>query len=731
MPPVGRCAARRATTPPLTKAEGTYVSLPVTEPKKPHNVAIENPGKEEMRDILDQLKRGKSMEQRNMDMERDMASQMYKEMFKLYLLEGEQQQRLDIVKEKESDYAFEMRKTTIRAEQVEAQMKEMETSEEHAAEVRHEQIVQLEESVESLEGRIAELDEEHAVGKDYITEQLKLWKDSVMSLEREILHMELTNRGETIPPGPFEFKWVSKPWWHLCSWGVLILNLLVLLLAFLHKDVNFDYFEDFFLLFYSFELGCNLVYYRLTFFTSGCGVLDMMVVLGSAARRVMMLLRWEVGFLWLLRCLCVLRMPGVSRHVYRGYMVDLSWIERDFFQTSMLGVITLNCFFMGMETENESLFLWTFVDSIFLVIFLCELCLRLFYYGMAFFWDHPWMELVWNYLDGITVVIAMLCLWIEPLSRELQHMAGNKHVITFEPKQLFAALRVCRLSRFLRLADLVRGVPPLYLLVTGISRALQGIGWVMLLTACILYICALIGVKLIGEGWVLPANEDDLEEVKKTFPNVLDAIFNLFEAMNGDLSRVDPLLKHVKNSHWVMMGFIILTNWAIFSILTAVVGDNMALVTQEHEEKIREAEEAREKTERYERMDRIFQRIDVDGNGSVDFGEFCNLLNDETSAKELSISTGLPMGDLVNLFDLISKRHGYEKTETISHDEFMKLLNTECGQVTARSMMRMEKECGIIEHLLEKLGLEPATNASGIEDLMSMDKVKSSKSDVA
>merc|ERR1719359_2044538 len=66
--------------------------------------------------------------------------------------------------------------------------------------------------------------------------------------------------------------------------------------------------------------------------------------------------------------------------------------------------------------------------------------------------------------------------------------------------QVMMMLRLARLLRILRLARLIKSIPPFYVLIQGIAKAMQGMVWVVVLTALLLYICALLGVKLIGHG---------------------------------------------------------------------------------------------------------------------------------------------------------------------------------------------------------------------------------------
>lgn len=65
--------------------------------------------------------------------------------------------------------------------------------------------------------------------------------------------------------------------------------------------------------------------------------------------------------------------------------------------------------------------------------------------------------------------------------------------------------------------------------------------------------------------------------------------------MNGDMAPMEDLYTKVPVSKLALGIFVVITNWAIFSIMTAVVSDNMARVTQATEEED-EAERTRYRT---------------------------------------------------------------------------------------------------------------------------------------
>merc|ERR1719189_1583749 len=172
----------------------------------------------------------------------------------------------------------------------------------------------------------------------------------------------------------------------------------------------------------------------------------------------------------------------------------------------------------------------------------------------------------------------------------------------------------------------------------------------MMLAVCTLYIGALLAVKLIGEGLVFKpedlygyANETEngtyangtinrtrmMEEytgLQAGFTSIPDAMFNLFKVMNCDTSGVDPLVFKTWWLRWLIIVFTIVANWAIFSILTAVVSDNMAQVTEDHETELAQERSAKKKEVITQKIGHMFEAVDADGSHTLHKEEFKAML---------------------------------------------------------------------------------------------------------
>merc|ERR1719329_375008 len=157
-------------------------------------------------------------------------------------------------------------------------------------------------------------------------------------------------------------------------------------------------------------------------------------------------------------------------------------------------------------------------------------------------------------------------------------------------------VRVLRLMRILRLLRLVKAVRPLFVLVSGVVAALQGIAWVLVLAVVLLYALAIIATRIIGHGLfsLVP------EGFTMPFATVPESMFTLFRVMSGASSgqtdlAIDHLMAAVPSIKFGFVFFMVTSSWTLLSILTAVVSENLITTTGEHHEemKIASADEDR------------------------------------------------------------------------------------------------------------------------------------------
>merc|ERR1719353_507024 len=88
--------------------------------------------------------------------------------------------------------------------------------------------------------------------------------------------------------------------------------------------------------------------------------------------------------------------------------------------------------------------------------------------------------------------------------------------------------RIIRLLRILRIFRIVRFLKQLYMLVFGFGVAAIATGWVTVLAAILIYVCAIIAVRMVQN---IDASEVSYTMLSIRFGGVTKSMLTLFELM--------------------------------------------------------------------------------------------------------------------------------------------------------------------------------------------------------
>merc|ERR1719359_2222164 len=177
--------------------------------------------------------------------------------------------------------------------------------------------------------------------------------------------------------------------------------------------------------------------------------------------------------------------------------------------------------------------------------------------------------------------------------------------------QVMMLMRMLRLMRILRLVKLVKSVRPLYILVTGVLAAFQGVAWVLVLTVVTLYAAGILATRLLGHGLLFPGRTPDAAKVFKTVP---DSMFTLFRVMSGaesdeEAQAIDSLMTALPTVKFAFIFFMVTSSWTLLSILTAVVSDNMISTTGQQVEELKIASDDEDRQEHKRELRKLFDSI--------------------------------------------------------------------------------------------------------------------------
>ena len=218
------------------------------------------------------------------------------------------------------------------------------------------------------------------------------------------------------------------------------------------------------------------------------------------------------------------------------------FVEKNSVQNFIIILIIFNSITIGMETS--SVIMTTFgstlllIDKIILAIFVIEILLKLYAYGLGFF------KSGWNIFDFSIVAIALL-----PASGSL------------------AILRALRIFRSLRL---IKNVPRLRFIVESLFHSLPSLLWIFVLLALVFYVFAVIGTKLFGTAF------------PEWFGNIGASLFSLFQIMTlegwAEISRSVMNVYPFSNIYFIL--FILLASYTTLNIFIAIVVNTMSEVQQ-------------------------------------------------------------------------------------------------------------------------------------------------------
>lgn len=211
----------------------------------------------------------------------------------------------------------------------------------------------------------------------------------------------------------------------------------------------------------------------------------------------------------------------------------LNLVEANFFRNFIMAVILLNAAALGLETYKglsaDALKYLQIFDGLCLIIFVVEILLKLFAYGLAFF-KRPWC--VFDFIIvGITLVPN----------------AGN--------------LSVLRGLRVLRVLRLISMMPQLRMVVGAFLDSLPGVGAVAMLFSVIFYVFAVMSTQMFGA------------EFPHYFGGLGTSMFTLFQLMT--LEAWAEVVKEIMAVHtWAaayFITYILISTFVLLNMVIAVV----------------------------------------------------------------------------------------------------------------------------------------------------------------
>lgn len=211
-----------------------------------------------------------------------------------------------------------------------------------------------------------------------------------------------------------------------------------------------------------------------------------------------------------------------------------AFIEAAPFQKLIIGLILVNAFILGLETDKDIMAGWGSwlhaIDAAILFVFVVEISLRLLVHRLRFFRDP------WSVFDFIVVAIALV-----PASG---------------PFEVLRALRVLRVLRLLTM------VPSMRRVVAGMLKAIPGLGSVGMIMAIIFYVAAVMATNLFGD------------EFPEWFGSLGASAYTLFQVMtleSWSMGIVRPVMEVYPYAWAYFLPFILIATFTMLNLLMAVI----------------------------------------------------------------------------------------------------------------------------------------------------------------
>ena len=309
------------------------------------------------------------------------------------------------------------------------------------------------------------------------------------------------------------------------------------------------------------EIVLKLVAYRGDFFRSAWNIFDMVVVIvalipaaGSISLLRMVRLARALRLVTAYRTALEIEGPdgelidenGAEANAFRGRL--RRFLETDATRNFILSVIILNGIVLGISTSQElnqaSVRMIDIIDDVVIVIFVIEIALKLYAYGMRFFAN------AWNLFDFVIVSISLL-----PQSDTLSVLRGMR---------VIRALRV------------MSTIPQMREVVKALLDALPGMGAVALLLAMVFYIFGIMATLWFGEAF------------PEWFGTLGASLYSLFQIMtleSWSMGIVRPVMEQFPWAWAFFVPFIMATAFAVLNLFIGLLVNTMQAAVEEEQDR--------------------------------------------------------------------------------------------------------------------------------------------------
>ncbi|MEW2914732.1 ion transporter [Leisingera sp. JC11] len=214
------------------------------------------------------------------------------------------------------------------------------------------------------------------------------------------------------------------------------------------------------------------------------------------------------------------------------------FVERPWVTNTILGIIIFNAVTLGLGTSAavraHAGGLLDVIDTAVLTIFVLELALKLFAYGLRFF------SSAWNIFDLVVVSFGLL-----PDSQGL------------------SALRGLRVVRALRLLSVI---PQMRAVVQALLDALPGMGAVIVMISIVFYVFGVMATMMYGAAF---------DEWFGTLGRSLYSLFQIMTLESWSMGIVRPVMEEFPFAWSFFVPFIVITAFSVLNLFIGLLVNTM------------------------------------------------------------------------------------------------------------------------------------------------------------
>jgi voltage-gated sodium channel len=341
-------------------------------------------------------------------------------------------------------------------------------------------------------------------------------------------------------------------------------------------------------------------------------------------------------------------------------------------------VIVANAFTIGVETsyivDGFDVPYWVVVlEGIFLAVYVVELGLRYFAYGLVALRSH------WVKFDSFLVFCGLLDVIMKLV------MSGEGSVVLDK----IMLVRMLRLVRLARAARLVIQFRTLWLLVQGLYLSLLPMFWTFIITFMVVYIFGIAGIELIRSTSEYGPEYQRVAEAN--FGSLGQSMMTMMQMIGLDSATAvyRPLITERPELSIYFICFMLIGAIALMNLVTAIMVESAMRQAKDDQDAQKAWEELKRK-QLAPVLNELFTSMDADGSGELEIDE----IMEATDEQKDQLKRICNMDDIEEVFKMLD----YDDSGALSIDEFIDGI-LRVKQEKPAELLRIVKQCSdILNH---------------------------------